>query len=45
MKIVKVEFFYDRGELLAGLLKGAKIDGLAKEATATLSCPVLSHIG
>ncbi|KAJ0087466.1 hypothetical protein Patl1_08038 [Pistacia atlantica] len=45
MKIVKVEFFYDRGELLAGLLKGAKIHGSAKEATATLSCPVLSHIG
>ncbi|KAJ0025322.1 pathogen-related protein-like [Pistacia vera] len=45
MKIVKVEFFYDRGELLAGLLKGAKIDGSysSKEAAAPLSCPVLRN--
>ncbi|RVW85047.1 Pathogen-related protein [Vitis vinifera] len=28
MKIVKVEFFYDRGELLGGLLKGTAMDGL-----------------
>ncbi|XP_031259663.1 pathogen-related protein-like [Pistacia vera] len=45
MKIVKVEFFYDRGELLAVLLKGAKIDGSysSKEAAAPLSCPVLRN--
>lgn len=29
-KIVKVEFFYDPGELIGGLLKGAKLDTSAE---------------
>ncbi|KAJ0025323.1 hypothetical protein Pint_07981 [Pistacia integerrima] len=43
MKVVKVEFFYDRGELLGALLKGAKMDGSVEEATS--SCPVLRSTG
>ncbi|CBI19977.3 hypothetical protein VitviT2T_027995 [Vitis vinifera] len=43
MKIVKVEFFYDRGELLGGLLKGTAMDGPAIEASS--SCPVLRSTG
>lgn len=42
-KIVKVEFFYDRGELLGGLLKGTAMDGPAIEASS--SCPVLRSTG
>lgn len=38
-KIVRVEFFYDRGELLAGLVK----DGVAD--TSASGCPVLRNIG
>ncbi|XP_058089728.1 pathogen-related protein-like [Magnolia sinica] len=37
MKVVKVEFFYDRGELLGALLKGAN-----SESSGTLSCPFLN---
>lgn len=40
-KIVKVEFFYDRGELLGGLLKGDK----NSSAHASSSCPFLNNTG
>ncbi|XP_021284518.1 pathogen-related protein-like [Herrania umbratica] len=43
MKIVRVEFFYDRGELLGGLLKGATMDSSALEAAS--SCPFLRNTG
>lgn len=43
MKIVKVEFFYDRGELLGALMKGGVLDGLAEEAAS--SCPFLRNTG
>ncbi|KAL4310277.1 hypothetical protein GQ457_01G028760 [Hibiscus cannabinus] len=44
MKMGSVEFFYDRGELLAGLLKGAAIDDTsAQEAAST--CPILRKTG
>lgn len=43
MKVVKVEFFYDRGELLGALIKGAKIDASVEEATSR--CPVLRSTG
>ncbi|KAM1042659.1 hypothetical protein ACFX1S_034209 [Malus domestica] len=42
-KIVKVEFFYDPGQLLGGLLKGAKL-GTSSEVIAS-SCPVLRSTG
>ena len=43
MKIVKVEFFMDRGELLGGLMKGASLDGSAAEAAP--ACPFLTGTG
>ncbi|KAJ6735926.1 PATHOGEN-RELATED PROTEIN-LIKE [Salix viminalis] len=43
MKVVKVEFFMDRGELLGGLMKGASLDGSAAEAAS--ACPFLSGTG
>lgn len=43
MKIVKVEFFLDRGELLGGLMKGASLDGSITDAAS--SCPVLRGTG
>ncbi|XP_022773349.1 pathogen-related protein-like [Durio zibethinus] len=43
MKIVRVEFFYERGELLGGLLKGAPMDSSALEAAS--SCPFLRNTG
>lgn len=42
-KIVKVEFFLDRGELLGGLTKGASLDGSTEEAAS--SCPFLKNTG
>ncbi|CAB4319685.1 unnamed protein product [Prunus armeniaca] len=42
-KIVKVEFFYDPGQLLGGLLKGEKL-GTSSQETAS-SCPVLRSTG
>jgi len=42
-KVVKVEFFYDPAELLAGLLKGGEFEGSAEDAVAT--CPVLRNTG
>ncbi|GFZ09913.1 hypothetical protein Acr_21g0005120 [Actinidia rufa] len=44
-KIVKVEFFYDRGELLGGLLKGATSDVSKTEMPSTSSCPFLKNTG
>ncbi|XWS23592.1 hypothetical protein CRYUN_Cryun28dG0028300 [Craigia yunnanensis] len=43
MKLVKMELFYDRGELLGGLLKGATMDCSALEAVS--SCPILRNTG
>ncbi|XP_031115303.1 pathogen-related protein-like [Ipomoea triloba] len=43
-KVVKVEFFYDRGELLGNLVKGASNDGSTIEA-ASSSCPFLIKTG
>ncbi|KAF8377123.1 hypothetical protein HHK36_030496 [Tetracentron sinense] len=43
MKIVKVEFFFDRGELLGGLLKGASSDNSA-DVTSSI-CPFLGNTG
>jgi hypothetical protein len=43
MRVVKVEFFYDPGQLLGGLLKGVSLDGSAEEAAT--SCPVLRKTG
>ncbi|KAI5589361.1 hypothetical protein POPTR_005G188300v4 [Populus trichocarpa] len=43
MKVVKVEFFIDRGELLGGLMKGATLDGSTAEAAST--CPFLRGTG
>ncbi|KAK2659306.1 hypothetical protein Ddye_005839 [Dipteronia dyeriana] len=43
MKIVKVEFFLDRGELLGGLMKGYKMNSYSQEEA--LSCPVLGKTG
>ncbi|CAL9086402.1 unnamed protein product [Musa acuminata var. zebrina] len=41
MKIEKVEFFYDRGELLGGLLKGAKMEDAGLPDS---SCPFLKNV-
>ncbi|GKV31033.1 hypothetical protein SLEP1_g39776 [Rubroshorea leprosula] len=43
MKILKVEFFLDRGELLGGLMKGAILGGGSEEVT--LNCPFLRNTG
>ncbi|GLT32185.1 hypothetical protein SLA2020_068710 [Shorea laevis] len=43
MKILKVEFFLDRGELLGGLMKGAILSEGSEEVT--LSCPFLRNTG
>ncbi|GLU07050.1 hypothetical protein SLE2022_240280 [Rubroshorea leprosula] len=43
MKILKVEFFLDRGELLGGLMKGAILSGGSEEVT--LNCPFLRNTG
>lgn len=40
---MKVEFFYDPGELLGGLLKSESLDGSAEELGS--SCPVLRNTG
>ncbi|PRQ24832.1 putative NTF2-like domain-containing protein [Rosa chinensis] len=42
-KVVSVEFFFDRGELLGGLLKGASIDSYSEEVAPT--CPYLRNTG
>ncbi|PON76297.1 NTF2-like domain containing protein [Parasponia andersonii] len=43
-KIVKVEFYYDRGELLGGLIKGSSLDSTTSEDGAS-SCPILNKTG
>lgn len=42
-KVVKVEFFYDRGELLGGLMRGAGLDRSIEGAAS--SCPILRNTG
>ncbi|KAB2635135.1 pathogen-related protein-like [Pyrus ussuriensis x Pyrus communis] len=42
-KIVKVEFFFDRGELLGGLMKGPSVGSSSTEAA--LGCPFLKNTG
>ncbi|KAJ8771723.1 hypothetical protein K2173_026900 [Erythroxylum novogranatense] len=41
MKVMKVEFFMDRGELLGGLMKGSSLDGTNATIGAASGCPVL----
>lgn len=43
MKVVKVEFFYDPGQLIGGLLKGASLDDSAPAPDT--KCPVLRSTG
>ncbi|KNA04900.1 hypothetical protein SOVF_195410 [Spinacia oleracea] len=43
MRVIKVEFFYDRGELLGALMKGSKLEG--SFADMKLGCPVLRNSG
>ncbi|XP_021739933.1 pathogen-related protein-like [Chenopodium quinoa] len=43
MRIIKVEFFYDRGELLSALTKGTKVEG--SDADMKMGCPFLSKTG
>ncbi|XP_002526153.2 pathogen-related protein [Ricinus communis] len=43
MKIVKVEFFLNGGELLGGLMKGAALDGTTTDVAP--SCPFLKGTG
>lgn len=45
MEIVKVEFFYNRGEILGGLLKCTKIDSSASAEEASSDCLVLRNTG
>ncbi|KAM1481847.1 hypothetical protein EV1_033691 [Malus domestica] len=42
-KIVKVEFLFDRGELLGGFMKGASVGSSSKGAA--LGCPFLKNTG
>lgn len=41
-KIVRVEFFYDRGELLTGLIKGKTSDESTGDAPSGSACPFLA---
>lgn len=43
-KIVKVEFFYDRGELLAGLMKNKGDSETSGNSSTDASCPFLKSI-
>ncbi|CAN0928591.1 Pathogen-related protein [Linum grandiflorum] len=43
MKVEKVEFFFDRGELLGGLMKGDKVDSDADAAAGVTGCPFLNR--
>ncbi|XVF37118.1 hypothetical protein REPUB_Repub19eG0118000 [Reevesia pubescens] len=46
MKILKVEFFFDRGELLGGLMKSAKLGSPGTQAQQVASsCPFLRNTG
>ncbi|XVF39124.1 hypothetical protein PTKIN_Ptkin01aG0010300 [Pterospermum kingtungense] len=44
MKVLKVEFFFDRGELLGGLTKGDKLGSGTGEPVAS-TCPFLRNTG
>ncbi|KAJ8450387.1 hypothetical protein Cgig2_004844 [Carnegiea gigantea] len=49
-KVVKVEFFYDRGELLGALVKGPKLESSSssfspKSSEGAPSCPYLKNTG
>ncbi|KAM7252841.1 hypothetical protein ACFE04_025459 [Oxalis oulophora] len=44
-KIVKMEFFYDRGELLAGLSKGPILNEPSNSAGEAASCPFMRTTG
>ncbi|GER47856.1 pathogenesis-related family protein [Striga asiatica] len=41
-KIVKIEFFYDRGELLAGLVKGKTSEEYAGDEAKESACPFMA---
>lgn len=41
-KVTKVEFFFDRGELLAGLVKGKTSDQTQALLSAGGACPFIS---
>ncbi|KAG9140258.1 hypothetical protein Leryth_014689 [Lithospermum erythrorhizon] len=41
-RVVKVQFFYDRGELLSGFLKGKLIDEQGNSTSSTSACPFMS---
>lgn len=43
-KIVKVGFFYDRGEMLGGLLKGTKIDCSASAEEASSNSMIFANM-
>ncbi|KAL3735529.1 hypothetical protein ACJRO7_024623 [Eucalyptus globulus] len=43
-KIVKVEFFFNHGELLGGLMQGVTLQSSDEEASAT-SCPFIRNTG
>lgn len=45
MKVEKVEFFMDRGELLGGLLRGEKRNNSNGSEVETLRCPVMRGTG
>ncbi|KAF4359890.1 hypothetical protein G4B88_000883 [Cannabis sativa] len=42
-KLAKVEFFYDRGELLGQLVKGEKVE--AKDGEIASTCPIMRSTG
>ncbi|KMT07033.1 hypothetical protein BVRB_6g153640 [Beta vulgaris subsp. vulgaris] len=43
MRVIKTEFFYDRGELLSAIMKGSKLE--SSFGDMKLSCPVLRNTG
>ncbi|KAL5560410.1 hypothetical protein UlMin_036621 [Ulmus minor] len=45
MKVVKVEFFYDPGELIGGLLKGPKLESSSQVEGLGSACPILRNTG
>ncbi|XP_062099755.1 pathogen-related protein-like [Humulus lupulus] len=42
-KLSKIEFFYDRGELLGKLVKGEKVE--AKDGEVASTCPIMRSTG
>ncbi|KAL8166156.1 hypothetical protein V2J09_007655 [Rumex salicifolius] len=43
MRVVKVEYFFDRGEFLAPLIKGAKLEDLDDLEKMLSSCPIMAE--